>query len=79
MDIKRIRCDVKECMKEDATRFTAFKDRKADAAGGMENWHFVFDLCPHHTIIVLRDLLDSFRPDDTRKLLAKHRIDASDQ
>ena len=51
-------CDAEGCKAHDAERISMFKERKADGAGGMENWYYTFDLCARHTLLFLRDLLE---------------------
>lgn len=52
-------CDMSGC-KAKASHFTFFKDRKADGAGGMENWNYAFDICESDQRILLQRLLTTF-------------------
>ena len=45
MKIEKIQCDVNGCENDGAQKFQIFKERKADGAGSMEDWFYVFDLC----------------------------------
>ena len=78
MELTRKVCDVKDCKNSyaDANRFSVFKDRKADGAGGMENWYWKFDLCVTHQIQLLQDFLDGTQKDTPAKILESHNIEA---
>jgi hypothetical protein len=52
-------CDVENCGKPDAERLSFFKERKSDGAGGMEDWFYVFDLCPRHVRVMLSNILQN--------------------
>ena len=60
MKITRTLCDRNGCKNENAEPFYLFKERKADGAGGMEDWSFVFDLCPHCTNVLLTAVLNHY-------------------
>lgn len=53
-------CDIEECKRSNAKSFSFFKERRQDAAGSMENWHYSFDLCEIHKDILLNELLSFF-------------------
>lgn len=74
MDIKKVVCDVQGCKDENAISFSLFKERKADGAGGMENWYLVFDLCPKHIITMLKSVLEDYDHAAGLKLLNDHVI-----
>ena len=74
MDIKKVLCDVQGCKAEDAIRFSIFKERRANGAGSMENWNWVFDLCPKHIIFFLKGILEHMPPDAASTLLNEHVI-----
>ena len=63
MRVEKVKCDIRNCKNENAVPFSTFKERKADAAGSMENWYICFDLCPVHTKEVLQWLLTYLVPD----------------
>ena len=55
-------CDKLDCKTENyVERFSIFLERKADQAGGMEDWYAQFDLCHHHAIELLNELLSDQR------------------
>lgn len=60
MKITRTLCDRTSCKNENAEPFYLFKERKADGAGGMEDWNFMFDLCPHCTKVLLAAVLNHY-------------------
>ena len=60
MKITRTLCDRTSCKNENAEPFYLFKERLADGAGGMEDWSFTFDLCPHCTKMLLAAVLNHY-------------------
>jgi len=68
MNETRTLCDVKSC-KNLAKPFSFFKDRIADAAGGMENWYYAFDLCDDHQACLLKALLRHLEKNNQAVLL----------
>lgn len=80
MKIQRVGCDVEGCKAENAQSFSIYKERKADGAGGMENWYYVFDLCPQHIVEVLKDLLeDLVDAEYAQKLFKSFKIKTREQ
>lgn len=59
MNETRVLCDVEGCNKPGAIRQSFFKERLADGAGSMENWHYTFDLCPLHIAAFLSAIFES--------------------
>ena len=57
-DIRTL-CDAEGCGKPLALQFSFFHERKADGAGGMEDWDWTFDLCPAHQAALLHAILES--------------------
>lgn len=45
MRVEHILCDREYCKNEHALKSSLFKERKADGAGGMEDWYYQFELC----------------------------------
>lgn len=56
-------CDREGCGKDNATSLTLFKERKADGAGGMEDWFYIFDLCPTCAVSILDAIFSTLRRD----------------
>lgn len=52
----RVLCD--RCKAPEAKSLDIFKDRKADGAGGMENWNYNFDLCGRCALVLLEMLIE---------------------
>ena len=50
-------CD--KCSKPSTKSFFIFKERKADAAGGMEDWNYTFDLCADCCALVLEEIFSA--------------------
>lgn len=76
MRVERTECDRETCKTgSTAKHFHIFKERKADAAGGMENWDYVFDLCPKCTADLLQRVLKDVMPEEGEKLLVDYGID----
>ena len=62
MDLTLRVCDKKDCKANQGTRrFSIFVERKADQAGGMEDWEAVFDLCPFHAANVLQEFFSDLK------------------
>ena len=76
MEIREIKCDVNGCKNRNASTFSIFSHRAADAAGGMENWYHTFDLCPSHTAALAHKLLERVLPEDAKEFISKSDIDA---
>jgi len=57
MQETRTLCDVEEC-KNLANRFSFFKERRMDGAGGSENWYYTFDLCTTHQSTFVTNVID---------------------
>ena len=57
---------------ENNTEFSLFNERRMDPAGSCENWHWVADLCPKCTSILVQKFLKIAEgwPQDQRKALA---------
>ena len=76
MEIREIQCDVKGCKNRNASVFSIFSHRDADSAGGMENWYYVFDLCPAHTTSLAHNLLERITPEEAKLFLEGRGIEA---
>jgi hypothetical protein len=79
MNDNRVLCDRDTCHQPNALRNFLFKERVADGAGGMEDTHWVFDLCSKDANALLGDILSElrYRTFDTEfmlKVLAKRGI-----
>lgn len=67
-------CD--KCRSEAIHEFALFKDRHADAAGGMENDYFRFHLCQRCMANVLEQLFKDFSTQDAADLIKAQDIKA---
>jgi hypothetical protein len=76
MEIRETQCDVKGCRNRNASSFSIFSHRAADAAGGMEEWHHVFDLCPSCAVALTHKLLERILPEEAKEFLSKRGIEA---
>jgi hypothetical protein len=74
MRVEKMVCDWPDCKSENARSVSTFHDRRADAAGGMENWYLMFDLCADHQSKLLHAALDGLGTVNAKALVAKYKI-----
>lgn len=74
MKISETICDREWCKTRNASGFSIFSHRASDAAGGMENWHFVFDLCPSCAKDILVKLFSTLTPESGKEFLETNKI-----
>jgi hypothetical protein len=76
MEILEIGCDVKGCKNRGASSYSIFSHRASDAAGSMENWHHVFDLCPSCSMKLLRKFISMVKPEGAIDILTGMNIES---
>lgn len=61
------------CKSENAEGFMIFKSREADGAGSMENWYYLFDLCPEAQRQLLAEIFEKY-PEQSVEIVKAAKI-----